>query len=70
MYYIRQPPPKSLIPAKVAILGPPKSGKTTGLFSFSTYIIIVFIFNIVAKRIIQELGCIRLSLVSLNSLIR
>jgi adenylate/nucleoside-diphosphate kinase len=34
MHYIRQPPPKSLIPAKIAILGPPKSGKTTGLFIF------------------------------------
>ncbi|CAF5149721.1 unnamed protein product, partial [Rotaria magnacalcarata] len=34
MFYARQSPPKSLIPAKIAIVGPPKSGKTTGLFSF------------------------------------
>ncbi|CAF2637524.1 unnamed protein product, partial [Rotaria sp. Silwood2] len=34
MFYVRRPPPKSLIPAKIAILGPPKSGKTTGLFVF------------------------------------
>ncbi|CAF4826662.1 unnamed protein product, partial [Rotaria sp. Silwood1] len=45
MFYIRQPPPKSLIPAKIAIIGPPKSGKTT-----------------VAKRIVQEMGCVRISL--------
>lgn len=31
MFYIRQAPPKPLIPAKVALIGPPKSGKTTGL---------------------------------------
>ena len=28
--YIRQQPPGSLVPIRLAILGPPKSGKTTG----------------------------------------
>ncbi|CAF1405575.1 unnamed protein product [Rotaria sordida] len=45
LFYIRRPPPKSLIPVKIAIVGPPKSGKTT-----------------VTKRIVQEMGCVRLSL--------
>ncbi|UJR31514.1 hypothetical protein I4U23_019003 [Adineta vaga] len=43
--YTHQPPPKSLVPAKIALVGPPKSGKTT-----------------VTKRIIQEIGCVRISL--------
>jgi predicted AAA+ superfamily ATPase len=34
MYYTRQPPPKAIIPVKIAVVGPPKSGKTTGLFIF------------------------------------
>lgn len=37
MFYAHQSPPKSLIPAKIAIVGPPKSGKTTGSFSFCFY---------------------------------
>ncbi|CAF2033300.1 unnamed protein product [Rotaria magnacalcarata] len=45
MFYARQSPPKSLIPAKIAIVGPPKSGKTTA-----------------ANRIVQEMGCVRISL--------
>lgn len=28
--YIRQPKPKPAVPVKIAIVGPPKSGKTTG----------------------------------------
>ncbi|CAF3709748.1 unnamed protein product [Adineta steineri] len=43
--YTQQPPPKSLVPAKIALLGPPKSGKTT-----------------VVKRLIEELGCMRISI--------
>lgn len=31
LFFVRQPPPKSLIPAKIAVVGPPKSGKTTGI---------------------------------------
>lgn len=31
LFFVRQPPPKSLIPAKIAVVGPPKSGKTTGM---------------------------------------
>ena len=37
IFYTHQPPPKSLVPAKVAIVGPPKSGKTTGLYCFNSY---------------------------------
>ncbi|CAF1144837.1 unnamed protein product [Adineta ricciae] len=43
--YTHQPPPKSLVPAKIALVGPPKAGKTT-----------------VAKRIVEEIGCVRISL--------
>lgn len=34
--YIRQPKPKPNMPIKIAIVGPPKSGKTTGeeMFAF------------------------------------
>lgn len=28
--YLRQPKPKPTVPVKIAIVGPPKSGKTTG----------------------------------------
>lgn len=28
--YIRQPKPKPTVPVKIAVVGPPKSGKTTG----------------------------------------
>ena len=36
--YIRQPKPKPTMPIRIAILGPPKSGKTTGkhVFAFVT----------------------------------
>lgn len=32
--YICQPKPKQSVPVKVAIVGPPKSGKTTGMSSY------------------------------------
>lgn len=35
--YIRQPKPKPTMPIRIALLGPPKSGKTTGkgVFAFT-----------------------------------
>ncbi|CAF0983872.1 unnamed protein product, partial [Didymodactylos carnosus] len=45
LFYLQQPTPKPIIPAKIALLGPPKSGKTS-----------------VAKRLVQEIGCVRVSL--------
>lgn len=35
--YIRQPQPKPTMPIRIALLGPPKSGKTTGkgVFAFT-----------------------------------
>lgn len=33
--YIRQPEPKPTIPIRIAIVGPPKSGKTTGKYVFT-----------------------------------
>ena len=66
MFYIRQPQPKSIIPAKIAVVGPPKSGKTTGLYISYSLATMKFLFFLAAKRIIQEIGCVRISLVSLN----
>lgn len=61
--YVRQPPPKSLIPAKIAVVGPPKSGKTTGFQKTKTKFDRTFSSFLVVKRLLKEIGCVRISLV-------
>lgn len=62
--YVRQPPPKSLIPAKIAVVGPPKSGKTTGFEKRKTMLNRTFSSFLAVKRLLKEIGCVRISLVS------
>lgn len=62
--YISQVPPGHSVPITLAIVGPPKSGKTTGMLccmSIETYTHSAFHF-IVAKKFCEEYGCIRLSI--------
>lgn len=40
--YIRQPKPKPAVPIRIMILGPPKSGKTTGKGVFLPLFLLLF----------------------------
>lgn len=68
--YLRQPKPTPSLPIKIAIIGPPKSGKTTGktfpqmhicrLFYFYLHL---FVFtSLVAQMFAQKYGLVRLSI--------
>lgn len=68
--YLRQPGPTPSLPVKIAIIGPPKSGKTTGktfsqmhishLFDICLHL---FAFtSLVAQMLAQKYGLVRLSI--------
>lgn len=67
--YLRQPKPTPTLPVKIAVIGPPKSGKTTGKkqngqqLSFLAGMVICFTFVfLVAKMFAQKYGLARLSI--------
>ena len=59
-HYLEQEVPRLPVPVRVAIVGPPKSGKTTGNTYSWTYNIILLL--LVAERFAKEYGCMRLSI--------
>lgn len=63
-YYLHQKVPGLPVPVRVAVVGPPKSGKSTGMVAMCATNEVLdcpLLVITVARRFVSEYGCLRLS---------